>query len=70
MNLGQTVTLPCIIDGSDFGMMPATVTYIHPQNRFCVVEIKFKFGAFRETLYLGDRARPGAEPAPKRERKA
>ena len=60
MRVGDTVHLPCVIEGTDHGIRPARVQYIHPQERFCVVQVEFDFGAFRETVYLGNRARPRA----------
>ena len=60
MRVGDTLHLPCVIEGTDHGIRPARVQYIHPQERFCVVSFEFDFGAFRETVYLGNRARPRA----------
>lgn len=67
MRVGDIIHIPCIIDGTSYGRMPATVQYIHPRGRFCVVQFTFEFGSFRETVYLGNRAKPQAD-AP-RERK-
>lgn len=67
MRVGDTLHLPCIIEGTNHGVRPAQVRYIHPQERLCVVQFEFSFGAFRETVYLGNRATPHAEPPRKRE---
>lgn len=50
MRVGDTLHLPCIIEGTNHGVRPAQVRYIHPQERFCVVQFEFSFGAFRETV--------------------
>ena len=67
MRVGDTVHLPCVIEETDHGIRPAQVRYIHPQERFCVVQFEFSFGAFRETVYLGNRATPHAEAPRERE---
>lgn len=67
MRVGDTLHLPCIIEGTSHGVRLAQVRYIHPQERFCVVQFKFDFGTFRETVYLGNRATPRAEAPRKRE---
>ena len=67
MRVGDTLHLPCIIEGTNHGVRPAQVRYIHPQERFCVVQFEFDFGAFCETVYLGNRAMPHAEPPRERE---
>ena len=61
MRVGDTLHLPCIIEGTNHGVRPAQVRYIHPQERFCVVSFEFDFGVFRETFFLGDRTCPHAE---------
>lgn len=61
MRVGDIIHIPCIIDGTSYGTMPATVQYIHPQKRYCVVQFQFKYGAFRQTEFLGNRAMPHAE---------
>ena len=67
MRVGDTLHLPCIIEGTDHGVRPARVRYIHPQERFCVVQFEFSFGAFGEPVSLGTRAMPHAAPPRKRE---
>lgn len=61
MTLGQTITVPLVIEGTSRGRVPATVIYIHPQGRFYTARIELPGGSFNESFRLPKRAADGKE---------
>lgn len=60
MTVGQRLTMPLVIQGTNYGPAQAEVVAVHPQGRHYTVRYNLPGGSFNETFIL-DRRGNGEE---------